>query len=185
MNYMIKKNPTFLNTSDWSRLLSPSQFRTFPAMCGSSFDTQALVHIEQPLCAVWMVPGQLPLKPCSCFFLGTFKSSQTLLPMWAQMMFVWSAIIRCSIICMFYNALRKCEQSIFSAVSKWECRLLAAGYFFSKITDCLHVVPTTTTNWTSRICQKHSCSPPTQSGGLNLDTYHSPPLCKSHIPELL
>lgn len=58
---------------------------------------------------------------------------------------------------------------------KWEWRLLAAGsffFFFSRITDCLHVVPTT--NWTSRICQKHSCSPPTHSEGWTwtLITHH-------------
>ncbi len=93
-----------------------------------------------------------------------------------------SATIRCSIICMFHNALKKYEQPIFSAASKWECRLLAAGSFFEN-----HRLPSCCSN------NKLNFQDPPETlllstnteRGLNLDTYHSPPLHKSHIPELL
>ncbi len=161
----------FLNASDWSRLLSPWRFKTFPAMCGSPSDTRAPVHIEQPLCTVCMVPGPLTLKPCSGFFLGAFKCSQTSLQMWTQMMFFYLQPLGAASSACFTmpwkstsNQFSPLPQS--GSVDYWQQVL------FSKITDCLHVVPTT--NWTSRIRQKHSCSPPTQSAGWTwtLITHH-------------
>lgn len=50
-------------------------FKTFPGVCGFPSDTQALVHTEQLLCTVYMLPGLLTLRLSSCFFLGTFKPS--------------------------------------------------------------------------------------------------------------
>lgn len=177
-----KKTTALFNASDWSRLLSPWRLKTFPAMCGSLSDTRALVHIEQPLCTACMVPGLLTLKPCSCFFLGTFKCSQTSLQMWAQMMFFYLQSLGAASSACFTMPWKKCEQSIFSAASKWECRLLAAGSFFEN-----HRLPSCCSNNKLNfqdLPETLLLSTNTERG-LKLDTYHSPPLYKSHIPELL
>lgn len=64
-----------------------------------------------------------------------------------------SPIIRCSIICMLHKSVRSQLALLFQSgmVHHWQT------------TDCLYVVPTT--NWTSRVRQKHCCSPPTQRVG--------------------
>lgn len=146
-------------------------------MCGSPSDTRALVHIEQPLCTVYTVPRAAYIKTLLMFLSGKLQMFTNIITHVSTNYVCLSAVIRCSIICMFHNILKKCRQSISFAVSKWAWRLLAADSF-SKITDCLHVVPTS--NWTSRICQEHSCSPPTQTMGWTwtLITHH---LCTSHI----
>lgn len=140
-------------------------------MCGSPPDTRALFHIEQPLCSVCMVPGLLTLKPHSCFFLGTFKCSQTSLQMWAQMMFSYLQSLGAPSSACFTMPWKSASNQ-FSALPQSGSVDYWQQVLFSKITDCLHVVPTT--NWTSRICQKHSCSPPTQSAGWTwtLITHH-------------
>lgn len=84
------KNFLFIYTSDWSRLLSSDNSRHFRPCVLPHLTHWAPGHIEKPLCTVCMVPGLLTLKPCSCFSLGTCECSQTSLPMWAQMMFVFA-----------------------------------------------------------------------------------------------
>lgn len=172
----------FFNTSDWSKLLSPWRFKTFPAMCGSPSETLSTgSHREASVHRLYGARAA-DIKTLLMFLSGNLWMFSNIITHVGtnDVCLRLSAIIRCSIIFMFHNALKRCEQSIFSAASKWECRLLAASLFFErkKITDFLHVVPTR--NWTSRVGQKHSCSPPTQSAGWTW-TLITHRLCTSHI----
>ncbi len=148
-------------------------------MCGSLSDTRALVHTEQPLCTVSMVPVLLTLKPCSWFSLGTFRSN--IITHVGTNDVCLSAIIRCGIICVFQNAVKKCEQSVFSAVSKWEWRLLAAGCFSNS-----HRLPSRCSNnkLNFQDLPETLLLSTNAERGLNLGTHHSPPLCKPHSTEL-
>lgn len=123
------QNTSLFNTSDCSRHLSLWQFKTFLAMCGFQSDTLSTgSHREDSVHRLYGAKAA-DIKTLLMFLSGNLRIfSNTITHVGtSDVCLRLSAIIRCGIIRMFHKALKRCEQSILSAVLKWECRLLAAG----------------------------------------------------------
>lgn len=166
------------SASDWSRLSSPDNLIHFQPCVVPYWHTSTGSHRAASVHCLHGAP-LLTLKPSSWFFLGAFRSN--IITHESTNDVCLSAIIRCCIICMSHNAVKKCERSIFSAVFKVGVKIIGSRLFceqsqiaftlFQQQTE-LQALPETLLLSTNA------------ERGLNLGTHHSPPLCKPHISEL-
>lgn len=100
-------------------------------MCDSPSDTRALVHIRAASVPRLNGARAADIKTPLMFLSGNLQIFSDIITHVGTNDVCLSANMRCGIIYMFHKALKKkCEQSIFSAVSKWESRFIGSRFFF-------------------------------------------------------